>query len=81
VLISSSSKGNQKPVVKEEPGMEVMGGLRDNDEIEGAQAERDAAVKSPAKGKIRLTSAACFDTSVSINIFLIQYFRLGYCQG
>ncbi|KAH9992997.1 hypothetical protein BJV74DRAFT_795687 [Russula compacta] len=55
IMLISSSRGHQKPgpVIKEEPGLELVGGLQDEDEINGALTERAAAVTSPPKGKKR----------------------------
>lgn len=65
ITITSSSKDvDQEPVIEEESGFELIGGLKDEVEIDGV--ERDAAIVSPLKGKKRLTSVACFNISISI---------------
>jgi hypothetical protein len=76
---TQSSKSSGAPVkntTTEEDGVQ-MGGISDEDEIHGL--ERDFAIKSPLKGKKRLTSEVCFKSLFHILFTVVLMYIQGHC--
>ena len=64
VMITADRKNSRQSA--QEPNVKISGGLPDEDETNGE--ERDVAISSPVKGKVRLTS-----TVVDISSTCVEY--------